>query len=81
MLISTRHEFFSGAYSVLLPLYAGATASHTLDATSSLAAFTTVGVIAFSLVVLLHPTIRAAKLLASSPPARAPQARNDRGLF
>eukprot|EP00965_Chrysotila_dentata_P021858 723917-Pleurochrysis_carterae.AAC.1 len=37
--------------------------------------------VASCLVVLLHPTIRAAKLLASSPPARVPQARNDLGPF
>eukprot|EP00965_Chrysotila_dentata_P092026 3038227-Pleurochrysis_carterae.AAC.1 len=81
MLISTHCEFFSGARAVFLPLYAGAAARHTLDAASALVAFAAVGVVAFCLVVLLRPTARAAKLLASSPPARASQARNDRGLF
>eukprot|EP00965_Chrysotila_dentata_P051432 1705736-Pleurochrysis_carterae.AAC.1 len=46
MLISTHRELFTGAYAMLLPLYAGATTRHTLDAASSFAAFATVGMVA-----------------------------------
>eukprot|EP00965_Chrysotila_dentata_P187554 6172215-Pleurochrysis_carterae.AAC.1 len=81
MLVLTRNGFFSGAYAVLTSLYAGASTRHTLDAALALAAFAVIGMVTICLVVLLHPAARAAKLLASSLPARSPQARSDRDLF